>query len=85
MMIAILLLSWGVKACQPCLSSTILVEKENHKWGLEVRTTLTALESEVYLRYPKASYNTLDKFKEKVIDIFKEAVFISFDGQNVFL
>lgn len=81
--VAFLLITWGVKAHQPGLSSIILVENESNKWILQIRTGLTALESEVNIKYAKGSYKTPEEFKQKVIEILKENVSISFDGKQV--
>lgn len=84
-LMALLFISWGVKAHQPGVSSTVLAEQENGKWFLQIRTALTALESEVRLRFSKDSYETPEEFKEKVIEMFKETISVSFDEQDAVL
>jgi len=45
--LGLLLISWGAKAHQADLSSTLLVEQGENAWILQIRASLTAFEYEI--------------------------------------
>jgi LPXTG-motif cell wall-anchored protein len=65
--LSVLCISWGVKAHQPDLSSTILVEQADDKWVLQVRAALTAFEYEIEEHFGVSSYTSPEEFNELVI------------------
>ena len=77
-------------AHQPDQSSTMLVEKGDGDWVLQVRAALTAFEYEVLYNFGKDSYKTAEEFNELVlthlrnsIDIVINADTISLEGGSV--
>ncbi len=82
--IAIWLLTWmivivssKVEAHQPDVSSTILAQKDNATWILEIRAALTAFKYEVELEHGKDAYSNPEQFKSLILDHIQEHVRIS--------
>lgn len=67
---------------QPELSSTMLVEREDGNWVLQVRAALTAFEYEVHTRYGKDSYKTPEEFNALVIRHLSENISIKFNKKE---
>jgi hypothetical protein len=67
---------------QPELSSTMLVEREDGVWVLQVRAALTAFENEVHNHYGKDSYATPEEFNTLVIRHLMENISITVDGKE---
>ncbi|TXF87650.1 hypothetical protein FUA23_18260 [Neolewinella aurantiaca] len=74
--------SLGVRAHQPDISSTMLVDQGNNNWVLQVRAALTALEYEVETHFGKDSYATPEEFMELVLRHVKEHTSIVFNGTD---
>ena len=70
---------------QPDLSSTMLIEKADGQWVLQVRSALTALEYEVKYSESENEYETPEEFQQLVIDHIKDNIKISFNKQAVTL
>lgn len=84
--LSLTLLSWGVNAHSPDLSSTILSKQGENKWILQVRAALTAYEYEVHLHFGVETYSTPEEFQELVLQHVKENLSIQFgDNQKVIL
>ena len=81
-MLCVLCISWGVKAHQPDLSSTILVEQGENKWVLQIRAALTAFEYEIEQTYGKDSYETPEEFQDLVIKHVQEHISILYNKAN---
>lgn len=74
--LSVALISFGVKAHQPDLSSTLLVEQGENEWVLQVRSSLTAFEYEIEKHFGESSYTSPEEFQELVINYLKENISI---------
>jgi len=79
------LCSLSLKAHQPDLSSTVLVEKENNEWIIQIRAALTAFEYEIKTNYGASAYSSPEEFQELVLDHLKNNMAIMFDNNEVAL
>lgn len=68
-----------VKAHQPDVSSTMLIEQENGTWILQIRASLTAFEYEVHTLFGKDSYKTPEEFNALVIKHLQKSIKIKCD------
>ncbi|MFK7922194.1 MAG: DUF6702 family protein [Bacteroidia bacterium] len=57
----------NLKAHQPDISSTMLIEPENKTWSLVVRASLSAFEQEIKYHYPDQAYETPKEFEQLII------------------
>ena len=69
-------------AHQPDLSSTILAEKGENEWILQIRAALTAFEYEVEARYGESAYTTPEEFRELVAKYLREELLVRFNGDQ---
>lgn len=65
---------------QPDISSTMLVEKSENEWVLQVRAALTAYEYVIKYGYPDSTYTTPEGFQDLVSSYVKENIHIEGDG-----
>ena len=72
-------------AHQPDKSSTMLVEKEDGKWVLQVRAALTAFEYEVKHAFGKGSYNSPEEFEALVMEHLRNRIDLTIDEQTYML
>lgn len=70
-------------AHQPDISSTILAEKEEGQWVLQIRAALTAFDYEVEARFGKSAYATPEEFREIVLGYLREELLVRFNGNKV--
>ncbi len=75
-----LLLSFTRPVHQPELSSTLLVERPDGTWVLQVRASLSAFEIEVLSQFGKDAYATPEEFNALVIRHLREHVSITCNG-----
>ncbi|MBU2938570.1 hypothetical protein KO494_03360 [Lacinutrix sp. C3R15] len=69
-------------AHQPETSTTMLVEKENNTWILQISASLTAFQQEIKTLFPE--YNTPEEFKQMVIEHVKNNIEIIINNnQNI--
>jgi len=54
-------------AHQPDISTTVLVEKENNKWILQIDASLTAFQQEVKTHFADTPYQTPEEFREMTL------------------
>jgi len=79
-------MSLGMKAHQSDISTTMLVEKENGTWVLQISSSLTAFQQEVRTHFAATPYETPEEFQQMVIEHIKNNLHLSFnDGQNITL
>lgn len=78
-LLGLLCLSWSARAHQPDLSSTILAEKEENEWVLQVRAALTAFEYEVEARFGASAYATPKEFQQLVVEHLRDELFVRFN------
>lgn len=72
-------------AHQPDKSSTMLVEKEDGKWVLQVRAALTAFEYEVKHTFGVGSYNFPEEFEALVMQHLRNRIDLVIDENTLML
>jgi len=73
-------------AHSPDTSTTMLVEKENNSWVLQISSSLTAFQQEVRMHFAETPYKTPEEFQQMVLEHIKNNVDISFnDGSKITL
>ncbi len=73
-------------AHNPDASTTMLVEKENNIWVLQISASLTAFQQEIRTHFAETPYKTPEEFQKMVLEHIKNNLEISFnDGENVTL
>lgn len=77
--LAVLLISLSVKAHQTNISTTMLVEKENNTWVLQISASLTAFQQEIKLHYANTPYKTPEEFKQMVLEHLKKNISFVFN------
>ena len=79
-------MSIGMKAHQADISTTMLVEKENGTWVLQISSSLTAFQHEIRTHFAETPYETPEEFQQMVIEHIKNNLQLSFnDSQNITL
>lgn len=78
------LLSMASFAHNPEVSTTMLVEKENNVWVLQLSASLTAFQQEIKKHYVETPYKTPEEFQAMVLEHVKKNLHISFNkGEEV--
>tara|TARA_R110002126_G_scaffold173894_1_gene322442 strand:+ start:3585 stop:4202 length:618 start_codon:yes stop_codon:yes gene_type:complete len=73
-------------AHNPDASTTMLVEKENNTWVLQISSSLTAFQQEVRTHFAETPYKTPEEFQQMVLEHIKNNLDISFnDGSKITL
>ncbi|WP_179352527.1 hypothetical protein [Winogradskyella vidalii] len=70
----------SVKAHQPEISTTMLVENSNKVWVLQINASLTAFQQEIKLHYAETPYSSPEEFRQMVIDHIKNNLDLEFNG-----
>ncbi len=70
-------------AHQPNASTTMLVEKDNNVWVLQISASLTAFQQEVRTHFAETPYKTPEEFQQMVLEHLKNNLHISFNGDNI--
>lgn len=78
--IGLLFMAMTVKAHQADVSTTMLVEKENHSWILQISASLTAFQYEIRTHFAETPYETPEEFQQMVLEHIKNNLQISFNG-----
>ncbi|WP_055444801.1 DUF6702 family protein [Lacinutrix himadriensis] len=68
-----------MKAHQPNVSTTMLVEKENNTWILQISASLSAFQQEIKTHYAETPYKTPEEFQKMVIEYLKNNLEINFN------
>lgn len=79
----LLLSTWTAQAHQPDISSTVLMERNNGQWILQVSGALTAFEYAVKKNFPEQDYKSPEEFEEMVVDHLEKNISVSFNGGEV--
>jgi len=81
----LILITWNVQAHQPDLSSTMLVEKKDNKWILQIRSALTGFDYAIKAKFPNESepYKTSEEFQTMVLKHLKENIQIYFNEGEI--
>lgn len=82
MLIAGFLPAFTARPHQPEISSTMLVERNDGAWVLQVRAALLAFEYEVHTHFGKDSYKTPEEFNGLVIRHLMEHISITANDQD---
>jgi len=69
-----------VKAHQADVSTTMLVEKQNNSWVLQISASLTAFQQEIRTHFADTPYQTPEEFRQMVLEHIKNNLHISFNG-----
>ena len=73
-------------AHNPDASTTLLVEKKNNTWVLQISSSLTAFQQEVRTHFAETPYKTPEEFQQMVLEHIKNNLDISFnDGSKITL
>ncbi|WP_299799632.1 hypothetical protein [uncultured Maribacter sp.] len=73
-------------AHNPDASTTMLVEKENNTWVLQISSSLTAFQQEVRTHFAETPYKTPEEFQQMVLEHIKNNLEISLnDGSKITL
>lgn len=74
--------SVAMKAHQPNVSTTMLVEKENNVWVLQISASLTAFQQEINTHFSETPYETPEEFQKMVIEHIKNNLEIKFNQNH---
>ena len=74
------LFSMASFAHNPEVSTTMLVEKENNVWVLQLSASLTAFQQEIKTHYAETPYKTSKEFQQMVLDHVKKNLHITFNN-----
>jgi hypothetical protein len=69
-------------AHNPEVSTTMLVEKENNVWVLQLSASLTAFQQEINTHFSETPYKTPEEFQQMVLEHIKNNLKISFNGEE---
>ncbi|MGY8913849.1 MAG: DUF6702 family protein [Flavobacteriales bacterium] len=78
--ISLLLVSIATKAHQADVSTTMLVERENNTWVLQISASLTAFQHEVRTHFSETPYKSTEEFQKMVLEHIKNNLQISFNN-----
>jgi len=67
-------------AHNPDVSTTMLVEKENNIWVLQISSSLTAFQQEVRTHFSETPYKTPEEFQQMVLEHIKNNLEISYNN-----
>lgn len=69
-------------AHQADVSTTMLVEKGDNQWIVQVRSSLTAFQYQIKSQCSDSAYTTPEEFQELVANYVKDNLIICFNGQD---
>ena len=78
--ICLLFMAMAVKAHQADVSTTMLVEKPDNSWVLQISASLSAFQHEIRTHFSETPYKTPDEFRQMVLEHIKNNLHISFNG-----
>jgi hypothetical protein len=76
------LFSMASFAHDPNTSTTMLVEKENNVWVLQISASLTAFQQEINTHYSETPYKTPEEFRYMVLEHVKSNLHITYNGNE---
>lgn len=82
LMVALVLLSATGFAHQTEISSTVLAEKENNVWVLQISASLTAFQQEIKTHFSETPYKTPEEFKQIVLKHIKNNLQLRVNGNE---
>lgn len=74
--------SWVAQAHQADISTTMIVERDNNQWVVQISAALTAFQYEIKAYYGDSAYATPEAFQALVISHLKDNLSISFNGKD---
>ncbi|WP_192877672.1 MULTISPECIES: hypothetical protein [Arenibacter] len=80
LIICLLFTAMTVKAHQADVSTTMLVEKQDNSWVLQISASLTAFQHEIRTHFADTPYQTPEEFQQMVLEHIKNNLHISFNG-----
>ncbi|WP_271855471.1 DUF6702 family protein [Patiriisocius marinus] len=78
--IVLLCSAMWVRAHQPDMSTTMLVEQENGVWVLQISASLTAFQQEVKIHFADTPYKTPEEFQSMVLEHVKNTLSLRVNG-----
>ncbi|WP_339714281.1 hypothetical protein [uncultured Kriegella sp.] len=81
--IGLLLITITAKAHNADASTTMLVEKENGTWVLQISAALTAFQYEIREHFTETPYKTPEEFRQMVLEHLKNNLKISFNNTDI--
>ncbi|WP_405414660.1 hypothetical protein [Maribacter sp. Asnod1-A12] len=73
-------------AHSPDASTTMLVEKENNTWVLQISSSLTAFQQEIRTHFAETPYKTPEEFQQMVLEHIKNNLELTYnDGSKITL
>lgn len=76
------LITFKTLAHQPDVSTTMLVEKENNTWVLQISASLTAFQQEIRTHFSETPYKTPEEFQQMVLQHIKNNFQLTFNGDK---
>lgn len=76
------LLSMASFAHSPSTSTTMLVEKEDGSWVLQISASLTAFQQEIQTHFADTPYKTPEEFQQMVLEHIKKNLEIHFNNNE---
>jgi len=70
-------------AHQPDVSTTLLVEKENNIWMLQINASLTAFQYEIKTHFSETPYKTPEEFQKMVLAYVKDNISLQINGNEI--
>ncbi len=81
--IGLLFITLAAKAHQADVSTTMLVERENNTWVLQISASLTAFQQEIRTHFSETPYKTPEEFQQMVLYHIQNNLHISFNGKDI--
>lgn len=81
--IGLLFIAFSVKAHQADVSTTMLVEKEDNTWVLQISASLTAFQHEVQTHFSETPYQSPEEFQLLVLEHVKNNLRIRFNEMDI--
>lgn len=81
--IGLVFITLTAKAHQADVSTTMLVERENNTWVLQISSSLTAFQQEIQTNFSETPYRTPEEFQQMVLEHIKNNVHIRFNGKDI--
>jgi hypothetical protein len=82
--IGLLFMVMSAKAHQADVSTTMLVEKEDNSWVLQISASLTAFQHEIQTHFFDTPYQSPQEFQSMVLEHVKNNLRIRFNEKDIF-
>ncbi|NNE78111.1 MAG: hypothetical protein HKN31_13695 [Pricia sp.] len=81
--IGLFLISFAAIAHNADSSTTMLVEKDDGTWVLQISASLTAFQHEIRTHFSETPYKTPEEFQQMVVEHLQNNLQFNFDGQDI--